>query len=197
MFRIFERKFAVLALAALALIVLMAPMRAQSSTVASAALAASPTVDPGYVLGVGDKVHIAVYGESDLTGDYEVGSTGELHLPLIGNLKVSGLTLGQVEDQLRAKLSVGYLKDPRVSAEVINYRPFYIIGEVNKPGEYPYVNGMNILTAVALAGGYTYRADDSSVHIRRKGVAKEFSEPADQTTPVEPGDIIRVAERFF
>ena len=180
----------------------MAPSYAQSTTMASTAPIAntppsSPNVDPGYVLGVGDKVHVVVYGETDLTGDYDVGSTGDLHLPLIGAIKAAGLTLAQLESEMQTKLSAGYLKNPRVSAEVTNYRPFYIIGEVNKPGEYPYVNGMNVLTAVALAGGYTYRADDSSVYIRRKGVTKEISEPADQTTKIEPGDIIRVTERFF
>ena len=86
-----------------------------------------------------------------------------------------------------------YLKDPRVSVEVTNYRPFYIIGEVNKPGEYPYVNDMSVLNAVALAGGYTFRADNSSVYIRRNGELKETHYPADLTTKVVPGDIIRVA----
>jgi polysaccharide export outer membrane protein len=81
--------------------------------------------------------------------------------------------------------------------DVINYRPFYILGQVNKPGEYPYVNGMTVLNAVALAGGYTYRASESNIYIRRKGSDKEQSAPADQGTKVFPGDIIRIPERFF
>ncbi|HEY0466917.1 MAG TPA: SLBB domain-containing protein, partial [Polyangiaceae bacterium] len=87
--------------------------------------------------------------------------------------------------------------NPSLSIEVINYRPFYIIGEVNKPGEYPYVNGMSILNAVALAGGYTTRADDAEVYIRRSGQNQEVQVPADQTTKVEPGDIIRIPQRYF
>ncbi|MBI3678410.1 MAG: SLBB domain-containing protein, partial [Proteobacteria bacterium] len=101
------------------------------------------------------------------------------------------------ELQIKQKLDAGYLKDARVNVEVVNYRPFYIIGEVNKPGEYPYVNDMNLLNAIALAGGYTNRADDSDVYIRRNGSTKEVEFPADQTTKVMPGDIIRVSERFF
>jgi protein involved in polysaccharide export with SLBB domain len=148
-------------------------------------------------LGTGDQLRITVYGENDLSGDYNVDDSGYVRLPLIGQIKVTGLTLPQLEDQIRDKLAAGYLKDPRVSAEVTNYRPFYIIGAVNRPGEHPYVSGMNVLTAVALAGGFTYRADDSDVYIRRKGSSKEKSVPANQTTVVDPGDIIRVPERFF
>ena len=89
------------------------------------------------------------------------------------------------------------MKDAKVSVAVVSYRPFYIIGEVNKPGEYPYVNDMSILNAIALAGGYTYRANDTEVYIQRNGQSKEESFPADQTTKVLPGDIVRVPERFF
>ena len=95
------------------------------------------------------------------------------------------------------KLAAGYLINPRVSAEVTAYRPFFIIGEVNKPGQYPYVNAMNVVTAVALAGGYTYRADDSDVYVRRDGTTREVEKPADASTKIYPGDIIRVTERFF
>jgi protein involved in polysaccharide export with SLBB domain len=154
-------------------------------------------VDAGYRLGTGDKVQITVYGESDLSGVYDVDGSGYLRMPLIHQIKVAGMTVVQAEDKVQDALAAGYLKDPKVSAEVVNYRPFYIIGEVNKPGEYPYASGMNVLTAVALAGGYTYRADDSDVYIRRKGSTKEIDVPANQTSKVEPGDIVRVAERLF
>ncbi|MDE2499544.1 MAG: polysaccharide export protein [Alphaproteobacteria bacterium] len=153
--------------------------------------------DAGYRLGTGDRLQITVYGEPDLSGVYDVDGSGYVRMPLVGQIKVAGMTLVQMEDKVQSTLAAGYLKEPKVSAEVVNYRPFYIIGEVNKPGEYPYASGMNVLTAVALAGGYTYRADDSDVYIRRKGSRKEISAPADQMTKVEPGDIVRVAERFF
>lgn len=89
------------------------------------------------------------------------------------------------------------MRDARVNVDVTNYHPFYIIGEVNSPGQYAYVNGMNILNAVALADGYTYRANESRVYIRRNGDTEEVEEPADQTTKVSPGDFIRIPERFF
>ncbi|MDE2111710.1 MAG: polysaccharide export protein [Alphaproteobacteria bacterium] len=167
-----------------------------ASTADIRAPAASTDVS-GYQLGTGDQLKITVFGETDLSGNYTVDNSGYLHLPLVGQVKATGRTLPQLEDLIQAKLAAGYIVNPRVSAEVTNYRPFYIIGEVNKPGEYSYVGGMNVLTAVALAGGYTYRADDSSVYIRHKGGKGEVSEPADQSTKIEPGDIIRVAERFF
>jgi protein involved in polysaccharide export with SLBB domain len=150
-----------------------------------------------YRLGSGDKLRVIVFGEDDLGGQYDVDGSGQVRLPLIGQVQAAGLTVHQFEAAVKTKLDEGYLKNARVSVEVTSYRPFYIIGEVNKPGEYPYVNGMSVLNAVALAGGYTYRADDSEVYIRRNGASEEQSAPADQTTKVNPGDIIRVPERFF
>jgi protein involved in polysaccharide export with SLBB domain len=158
--------------------------------------AARPT-DPGYRVGTGDQLHVTVYNETDLSGDYSVDDGGYLRLPLIGQIKVAGLTLVELESTIADKYGAGYLKSPKISAQVTSYRPFYIIGEVNKPGQYSYVNGMNVLTAVALAGGYTYRADESDVYVRRNGATEEESVPADQTTTIKPGDIIRVSERFF
>ena len=151
-----------------------------------------------YRLGAGDKVKISVYGQADLSGEFVVDSSGTVQLPLIGQVKAMGMTVREFESEIAAALRDGqYLKDPRVSVEVANYRPFYIIGEVNKPGEYPYVNDMTVLNAVALAGGFTFRADDSEVYVRRHGGTTETKLPADQSTRVEPGDIIRVGERFF
>ena len=155
------------------------------------------TADPGYRLGTGDTVQITVFGETDLSGTYPIDGTGVMRMPLIGQIRAAGLTIPELENTIQAKLAAGYLRDPKVSAEVTTYRPFYIIGEVNKPGEYPYASGMNVLTAVALAGGFTYRADDSEVDIRHKGSAKEITVPANQTSKIEPGDIITVSERFF
>jgi len=174
--------------------------QAGASTAASfdpAGPAAQQTADPGYHLGTGDQIHLTVYNETDLSGDYSVDDRGFVRLPLIGEIKAQGLTLIELEQTVEGKFSQGYLKSPKISVQITNYRPFYIIGEVNKPGQYPFVNGMNAVTAVAIAGGYTYRADDADIYVRRNGASKEESEPADQTTKIEPGDIIRVAERFF
>ena len=161
------------------------------------ASAQGSAVDEHYTLGAGDKVKVTVYGEDDLSGEFLVDGSGHVQLPLIGQVKAAGLTIRQFVDEVTTALENGYLKDPKVSVQVSNYRPFYIIGEVNKPGEYPYESGLTVLRAVALAGGYTYRANDGSVYVRRINEAKEHSMPADATTRVYPGDIIRVPERIF
>lgn len=153
--------------------------------------------DYGYHLGAGDKIRLIVYGEDDLGGEFEVDGTGFVRLPLIGQVQAAGLTVHDFEQMVANQLADGYLRDPHISAEVTTYRPFYIIGEVNKPGEYNYVNGMNVVTAVALAGGYTYRASDDAVYVRRNGSQREEELPANERTIIYPGDIIRIKERFF
>jgi protein involved in polysaccharide export with SLBB domain len=180
---------------AASLLLMLAVLFAGSLPVAAQTAAA---LNETYRLGAGDKVHISVYGQTDLSGDFTVDGGGTVQLPLIGQVKAIGLTVREFESAITDALRAGeYLKDPKVSVEVANYRPFYIIGEINKPGEYPYVNDMTVLNAVALAGGFTFRADDSEVFIRRHGSATEQKFPADPTTRVEPGDIVRVGERFF
>ncbi len=158
---------------------------------------AAATLDVGYKLGTGDKLHITIFGQTDLNGDYVIDGTGNIQLPLIGLVQAAGLTVPEFQKALTAKLGDGFFVNPSVSVDVINYRPFYIMGQVSKPGEYPYVNGMSILTAVALAGGYTTRADESEAYIRRNGDTKEIQVPADETSKVMPGDIIRISERYF
>jgi len=153
--------------------------------------------DDSYHLGSGDRIHIGVFGQSDLNGDYVVDGGGSVQLPLIGSVRAAGLTVAEFQKQLISKYSDGYLVNPNVEVDVVNYRPFYIIGEIKAPGQYPYVNGMSILNAVALAGGFTDRADKSEVYIRRNGSAKEIEFPGDETTKVNPGDIVRISERFF
>jgi protein involved in polysaccharide export with SLBB domain len=155
-------------------------------------------VDLDYKLGAGDKVRIIVFGENDLTGEFFVpGGSGTISFPLIGDVAASGLTVGQLQTEIEAKLRDGYLKDPHVSIEVLNYRPFYILGEVTKPGEYPYTNGLTVLNAVATANGFTYRADTRHVFIKHatEGAGHEY--PLTSSTPVAPGDTIRISERFF
>ena len=150
-----------------------------------------------YHLGSGDKIHVSVFGQADLNGDFVVDGAGSVQLPLIGLVQAAGLTVAQFQKEITGKYADGFLVNPNVEVDVSGYRPFYIIGEVKTPGQYAYVNGMSILNAVALAGGYTDRADKSEVYIRRNGASKEAELPADETTKVNPGDIIRVSERFF
>lgn len=150
-----------------------------------------------YVLGVGDRIRLTVFGEADLSGDYEIGSTGMIALPLIGDVPAAGQSAAAIEQMVRAKLSQGYLRDPRVSAQVVNYRPFFILGEVGKPGSYPYVNGMSVVNAVALAGGYTYRADRKGITIKRMNDPERKEVPIAEENIVMPGDVLHVPERFF
>jgi len=151
-----------------------------------------------YRLGAGDKVKISVFGEETLSGEFLVpGGVGTISFPLIGDVKASGLTVGELQTEIVGKLKPDYLKDPRVSVEVLNYRPFYILGEVGHPGEYPYTNGLTVLNAVATANGFTYRANTHTVYIKRAGDSAEIQMKLDTTTSVEPGDTNRIGERFF
>lgn len=150
-----------------------------------------------YRLGAGDKVHITVYGEPDLTGDFEVSGSGRLAFPLIGDVKAAGLTAPALGEAIAKRLAGGYLKDPRVAIEITTYRPFYIVGQVNKPGKYAYVNGMTAMNAIALAGGFTPSASEDYVYVRHAGETKEARVPADDATEIEPGDVVRVEQSGF
>jgi protein involved in polysaccharide export with SLBB domain len=163
---------------------------------ARAELTQEPT-GPSYVLGPSDRVRLKVYGEQDITGEYEVDTNGYISVPLAGRVKAAGLNTRQLEKAVAAALSRGLLKDPRVNAEVATYRPFFILGEVKKAGEYPYKSGLTVLDAVASAGGYTYRANESKVVIRRAGSNVEETLPLSAPVQVFPGDNIRIPERYF
>jgi len=149
------------------------------------------------VLGPADKLKLTVFGESDLSGEFTIDGAGFIRLPLIGELRAAGFTSQQLEGAVANALSQGYLKAPRVAVEVSNYRPFYIIGAVNRPGRYPYVDQMSALNAVALAGGFNNQAVESVVFIRREGSNKEEEAPVDRTTPIYPGDVIKVHTTIF
>jgi polysaccharide export outer membrane protein len=163
-------------------------------------LAASESVsfEDAYQLGTGDKLRISVYNEPDLTGEYNVTTSGTVAFPLIGSVTAKGKTIEALGGEITSKLSGGYIKDPKVSVEVLNYRPFYILGEVNKPGEYPYVSGMTIQQAVATAGGFSYRANEKTLFLRRARRPDERSVLLkEKPIPVLPGDTIRVGQRYF
>ena len=150
-----------------------------------------------YRLGSGAEIRVIVYGEDDLGGQFTVDGNGFVSLPLIGQVKASGFAAPDLEIVITNKLADGYVNNPKVSVEVTTYRPFYVIGQVNKPGEYAFVNGMTVLNAVALAGGYTAQADDADVYVRRNGTAREQEVAADQTTRIYPGDVVRVSQTTF
>lgn len=150
-----------------------------------------------YRLGAGDALRVIVFGEPDLSGEFEIDGSGAFSMPLIGQLDAFQLTVVELEKAIAKKLTEGYLIDPRVNVEVLNYRPFYIVGEVKDGGEFPYISGMHAVKAVAIAGGYTYRANTQKVMITRKGTAEEIEMPASQGTAIFPGDVIRIPERYF
>ena len=150
-----------------------------------------------YRLGSGDKIHVTVYDEADLSGDFQVDATGLIRLPLIGQIKAGGLTAQEVESGIAAALAQGYLNDPKVAVEITTYRPFYIVGEILKPGEYPYANGMTASSAVALAGGYTSKAVESVIYVRHQGENQERRLAATDATAIRPGDVVRVDSTTF
>lgn len=158
------------------------------------AAAAGPAA---YTLGVGDRVRVTVFGENDLSGEFQIDGQGEVSMPLIGAVRAVNRTTRSLEDHLSARYADGYLVNPQVSVEVLNFRPFFILGEVNRPGSYPYREGLTVLNAVALAGGFTFRADEDDIEITRGGGEDEDPRAAKLTTPVGPGDLIRVTERLF
>lgn len=149
-----------------------------------------------YRLGIGDKLKLTVFGEENLTGPLEVNALGQVSVPLIGEMPAKGLAIHEFRDAVARKLGDGYLKNPKVTVEMMNYRPIYVQGEVKNGGEFQYKNGVSLRDVVAMAGGYTYRADPSYLYIGREGEAEVAVRlPAD--VPVLPGDNIRVPERFF
>lgn len=173
------------------------PHSAAASQWQQAGESSSAASDTAYQLGTGDKLRVIVFGEDDLGGEFQIDDGGFVRLPLIGQLRAAGLSPRELEQRIAAALADGYLVSPRVSVEVTEYRPFYIIGEVNKPGQYAYVNDMSAPNAIAVAGGYTLKASNSWIYVRRDGQEAEVRLPADATTKIHPGDVVRVPQTMF
>jgi protein involved in polysaccharide export with SLBB domain len=180
------------------------PPPTRSSDARNPGPVASPGQLPGltgqsqtYRLGSGDRIRITVFGEPDLTGEFEISSVGIIAFPLVGEVPTRGLSPRELETKLTGLLKDGFLINPRVNVEVINYRPFFILGEVTKPGGYPFIASMTVVTAVALAGGYTPRANKRHMTIVRNVDHKRQEIEATEETPLFPEDIITVRERFF
>lgn len=160
----------------------------------AAVSASASDLATGYVLGPGDQMRITVFRHQDLSGEFQLDGEGVLSLPLVGEIQAGGRTVRQLERQIETKFKEdGYLVEPRISIQVLIYRPFYILGEVNQPGEYEYTSAMTVTNAVALAGGFTYRADQDDIQIRRGDCVVE----ANAGSKVLPGEVVVVPERFF
>lgn len=150
-----------------------------------------------YRLGAGDKVRISVYNEPTLSGEFQIGTTGIISFPLVGDISADGKTPNEVAAAVQARLADGYLREPRVSAEITGYRPFFILGAVTSPGQYPYAAGLTALNAIATAQGFTPRANSHVVYIRRAGAVVEEAYRLTPDLRVSPGDTIRIGERYF
>lgn len=152
-----------------------------------------------YTLDAGDEIRILVYDEPDLTVELVISDDGSINFPFVGRVFVTGKTTAQVQKLLHDGLDGDYLKNPSIQVDIISYRPFYIHGEVNNPGAYPYKPGLNIDQAVALAGGYTERASRSSIYLKRANSNKEVEkgENVDVAYSIYPGDTITIEQSFF
>lgn len=149
-----------------------------------------------YRIGVGDQLKVTVFGEDNLSGEFEVNAQGQVSLPLIGEQQAKGLTLQEFRELLIRRLADGYLKNPKVTADILNYRPIYVHGEVKNGGEFKYKAGLSVRDAIAMAGGYTYRANEDYIYVARQG-EPDVAVRAPAEIVILPGDNIRVPERFF
>jgi len=161
------------------------------------AYAAAGPAEGAYTLDSGDKLRIVVFGQDGLTNGYGVDAAGSITMPLIGAVRARGLSVAELSAAIEARLRQGYIREPHVAAEIEAYRPFFILGEVSFPGQYPYVANMTVETAVAIAGGFSPRALRSNVELSRSVRGQTVRNTVPVTTPVRPGDTISVSERWF
>lgn len=155
------------------------------------------STDYPYRLDAGDRLRIVVYGQEGLTNTYTVDAGGSITVPLIGGVRARGLTPAQLAAAVTARLKKGYLREPYVAAEIEAYRPFFILGEVAAPGQYPYVPNMTVESAVAIAGGFTPRAQRSGIKLTRTGETGTVQVTVPPGTLLRPGDTVVVGERWF
>ncbi len=172
------------------------------ATTASPKTTASPSIMPSatsdnYVLGVGDLIRIQVYGEPDLTMRLRLETKGTISYPFLGEIPVVGKSVAYVRQEIMSGLANGYLKNPEVQVIVEEYRPFYVNGEVRKPGGYPYIPGLTVQQALALAGGITDRASTSKIYLIRENDPRSVSTHVTLNSKVGPGDTLIIKEGLF
>lgn len=155
------------------------------------------TIETDYRLAAGDRLRVIVFGQDDISNLYTVDSTGHIAMPLIGSVPVAGVTTQMVEARVAERLRAGFVRDPRVAVEVDTYRPFFILGEVTSPGQFPFATGLTVETAVAIAGGYTPRADRNGARLSRVMGDTLVTERVPPTFPIRPGDTIEIGERWL
>jgi polysaccharide export outer membrane protein len=150
-----------------------------------------------YHLGPGDKLHVATYGEDRLTGDFTVNPAGVIAFPLLGTVPATGRTVAQFTADLQGRLASQFMRNPQITVEMVNFRPVYILGEVQRPGEFPFAERLSIYALVAKAGGFTYRASQGYVYVRGESEQTEHAVRLSSATAVQPGDTVRIPERTF
>ena len=153
--------------------------------------------DSTYTLGPSDRLKISVFNHADLSGEFQLDGEGRFSMPLIGSVDAGGLTAAELEALLVSRFKPDFLVNPRIFIQVMNYRPYYLVGEVQGTGAFPYVAGMTYLKAIAIAGGFTYRAKQDYVFVVRADDPSQQEIKLNVEEKVQPGDIIRVAERLF
>lgn len=183
-----EMSFRTLALAGCAMLM-------GCATTATTTLPSASGVE--YRLSPGDKLKLEVFREDSLSGEYVVNDQGTIGLPLVGEIKASGRTVAQLRDELTVTLGQRYVRNARINLDIVSYRPIYILGEVQKPGEYTYSGQMSVHALVALAGGFTYRANEKVVFIRHVNEAAEAAYKLTSGAAVLPGDTVRIDRRYF
>jgi polysaccharide export outer membrane protein len=168
-----------------------------SPTRAYASAAPYAAAGPSYSLDSGDKLRVTVFGQEGLTNSYTVDAGGNINMPLIGAQPARGLTTQQLAGLITQRLKAGFVRDPSVSVEIELYRPFFILGEVTTPGQYPYVANLTVEGAVAIAGGFSPRASKRTAELTRSTGPQQFRSEVPLNTPIKPGDTIVVKERWF
>lgn len=157
----------------------------------------APTYQPGYTLDAGDKLRITVFGQKDISGNYAVDAGGKVNLPLAGSVPARGFSTEQLAKMIGERLKQGYVREPHVTVSIEAYRPFFILGEVTTPGQYPYVPNMTAENAIAIAGGFAPRADKSAVELTRNSGPQRLTGQVPLNYPLQPGDTVKVKERWF
>ncbi|WP_324698405.1 polysaccharide biosynthesis/export family protein [Novosphingobium aerophilum] len=150
-----------------------------------------------YRLAAGDRIKIEVFREKDLSGEYVINDEGLIGLPMVGNVTAAGKTPAELRGELTRLFGTEYVRDAKITLDLVSYQPIYILGEVQKPGEYTYSEGMSLFALIAKAGGFTYRANEKMVYIRHSREGAEHSYKLTSGAAVLPGDTIRIEQRFF
>lgn len=151
-----------------------------------------------YRLNAGDRLRVTVFNEPALSNEFAVSGEGQISFPLVGNIPVGGKSVEEAQALLQSSLANGYVRDPKVTLEVVNFRPYYMLGEIGKPGQYPYQTGLTVTQAVAVAGGFSYRANQKRIFVKRADDTVERQIDVSRNTAyVLPGDTIRIGERYF